>query len=558
MWLGAKLTFKKLLYDDSGVAMAYTVLASLFIFMLCVSSYAMSENIRQKMELQNACDAAAYSGAVVQADMLSRIAVLNRALSWTYAETNKRQMDYIVDKWATSAWYTYDDYRTNAKSNATSCSVCMISTNDNSHNGLKCSCLDFPVPSWHSTLAGGYYIWAANLGHLDCWYVGTPDGDRPRNINFNGTATPAETSMSGYNVEDNIRYDFNSQGGRTDNTEANQIGNGKDNIDIINRALDGIRNNMNQLICDAVHSSMTAQHFNNYTAYVDGRWARPTTASSSSSLIDGRAVSYLGWENSEVTFLSYSGNTANGAFEAGHNSWWTLTDDESGNDSIKTGIVRNYTSGLVASIAAWAYRHYHLEKHCVATQTYSDRRTFDASELYDTCFSGKTAFPVRLRNTFWGRAGSIIVAAQTPALNPFSVVFRDNNIGSGIYANAVWRGRRNTFAVSASRAGLRFQNKDRVQAGEYLVQYPGDNSTNSLSSSTRYNSVGVWNLCEEDWDAVMLPLKRAWCDTTPGSWVNYAPGVPFSASAILDAAARQFNASDRLFNNNATNNFVHH
>ena len=76
------------------------LLTSLFIFMLCASTYAMTENIRQKMELQNACDAAAYSGAVVQADMLSRIAVLNRALSWTYLHTNRRQMDRLVGRWA--------------------------------------------------------------------------------------------------------------------------------------------------------------------------------------------------------------------------------------------------------------------------------------------------------------------------------------------------------------------------------------------------------------------------------------------------------------------------
>ena len=90
----AKIKLKSLIYDDSGVAMAYTIMVFLFFFMLCVSTYAMSENIRQRMELQNACDAAAYSGAVVQADMLSRIAVLNRALSWTYMQTNRRQMDY--------------------------------------------------------------------------------------------------------------------------------------------------------------------------------------------------------------------------------------------------------------------------------------------------------------------------------------------------------------------------------------------------------------------------------------------------------------------------------
>ena len=110
MITGAKLTLKKLLYDDSGVAMAYTVLVSLFIFMLCVSTFAMTENIRKKIELQNACDAAAYSGAVVQADMLSRIAVLNRALSWTYFQTSKRNMDYIISDWISNIDAEYSSY----------------------------------------------------------------------------------------------------------------------------------------------------------------------------------------------------------------------------------------------------------------------------------------------------------------------------------------------------------------------------------------------------------------------------------------------------------------
>ena len=104
----AKIKLKSLMRDESGVAMAYTILAFSFFFMLCVSVYAMAENVRQKMELQNACDAAAYSGAVVQADMLSRLAVLNRALAWTYVETNKRHMDYTVDDWLQRTVREYD------------------------------------------------------------------------------------------------------------------------------------------------------------------------------------------------------------------------------------------------------------------------------------------------------------------------------------------------------------------------------------------------------------------------------------------------------------------
>ena len=530
------------MYDDSGVAMAYTVLVSLFIFMLCVSTFAMTENIRQKMELQNACDAAAYSGAVVQADMLSRIAVLNRALSWTYTETNKRQMDYIVDKWATSAWNTYDNYRTNAKRKATSCSVCMISTTDNSHNGLKCRCSDFPVPTWiKGTLGDGYYRWAKSLGHLDCWYVGTPDGNNPRYINFNGIATPAESGMTGFNVEDNIGNAWNGVGAAIDS--------GKSNINIINNALGGIRSNMNQLICDAINLSMHQQHFYNYRAFVDGVWAQPaSTGNSTTTLSNSRAATYIAWESDENTFLHYSNNTAANAFEDGHNSWWSLTDGVDGN-----GIVRNYTSGLVASIAAWAYQHYHFEEHCVAVKQYNESTSFDANVLWDARFSGQTAFPVRLTNAFWGRSGSIVVAAQTPAANPFSAVLGENNIDSGIYSNAVWMGRRNFFAVSAARAGLRFQNAAAV--GDYLVQHPGDVVSTGW---TRYNSAGVWNLCEEDWDAVMLPLKRAWCSTQDGAWQNYATGTTHSATAILNAAARSFDSGNGIFNDNSINNFVHH
>ena len=29
---------------------------------------------------------------------------------------------------------------------------------------------------------------------------------------------------------------------------------------------------------------------------------------------------------------------------------------------------------------------------------------------------------------------------------------------------------------------------------------------------------GIWNLCEEDWDAVMIPVSRAFSDASTGNW----------------------------------------
>lgn len=91
--------FRKLLSDERGVALVFTIAVFLFLFVLILSVYSTGENIRRKEELQNACDAAAYSAAVVQADALSRMAVINRAMAWTHIQTAKMQMDYITYKW---------------------------------------------------------------------------------------------------------------------------------------------------------------------------------------------------------------------------------------------------------------------------------------------------------------------------------------------------------------------------------------------------------------------------------------------------------------------------
>ena len=88
-----------LVRDDSGVAFAFTVTAGLIVFLFGFAVYACGETVRQRIELQNAADAAAYSAALVQADTLSRIAVINRAMAWNYVMMTRRQMDHIVERW---------------------------------------------------------------------------------------------------------------------------------------------------------------------------------------------------------------------------------------------------------------------------------------------------------------------------------------------------------------------------------------------------------------------------------------------------------------------------
>ena len=84
---------------DDGFVVMSTLAIFLFIFILCAFVYAVGETIHQRIRLQNACDAAAYSAAVVQADGLSRMAVVNRAMAWSYVQMTNRQMDYATYRW---------------------------------------------------------------------------------------------------------------------------------------------------------------------------------------------------------------------------------------------------------------------------------------------------------------------------------------------------------------------------------------------------------------------------------------------------------------------------
>ena len=100
----------QLAQDESGVALVFTLTVSLIIFLFGFAVYAVGETVRERIELQNAADAAAYSGALVQADTISRIAVINKAMSWNYVMMTRRQMDHIVDSWlnkVTAQWYQY-------------------------------------------------------------------------------------------------------------------------------------------------------------------------------------------------------------------------------------------------------------------------------------------------------------------------------------------------------------------------------------------------------------------------------------------------------------------
>jgi len=94
--------------EETGAALVITLAMFLLMYLGIMGVFAVSTAMKERIHLQNACDAAAYSAAVVQADTLSRIATINRAMSWTYVQMTRRQMDYIVLRWLTHTIEHYD------------------------------------------------------------------------------------------------------------------------------------------------------------------------------------------------------------------------------------------------------------------------------------------------------------------------------------------------------------------------------------------------------------------------------------------------------------------
>ena len=111
--------------DCQGFVVMSTLAIFLFLFILCAFVYAVGETTHQRIKMQNACDAAAYSAAVVQADGLSRMATVNRAMAWSYVQMTNRQMDYITYRWLKLTCKRFEEDKQNAKNYVAQITLCV-------------------------------------------------------------------------------------------------------------------------------------------------------------------------------------------------------------------------------------------------------------------------------------------------------------------------------------------------------------------------------------------------------------------------------------------------
>ena len=82
--------------DDSAQAMVMGALSMFFILPMVALVYNVSQLTNRRIVVQQAADAAAYSGALIEANTLSSLAVTNEAMAYTYYGMMRQAVDLIA------------------------------------------------------------------------------------------------------------------------------------------------------------------------------------------------------------------------------------------------------------------------------------------------------------------------------------------------------------------------------------------------------------------------------------------------------------------------------
>ena len=479
--------FIRLGRDEEGVAMVVTLAIFMFMYLICMGVYAIGTAVKTRIHLQNACDAAAYSAAVVQADTLSRIATLNRAMSWTYVQMSRRQMDYIVDRWLTKTVQKVQGDVATAKSTG--------SPGSHFHN--------------YWTLRP-YFPTFYRCGVFD-------DEDHSSvKVSLNGTHTPNvgpryQSRTIKYELatfEDRWFWDssFYKGGGAGISVMQRQIAADKETVREMFNAEEKLAQELPRKIEDAVNDVLAAN------VLPDVEWQHKVFHSSSPYAAGGSADSYLdvlanSKEKRFLSFANYHPSNASKPFDkgSGRSQWFPL----SGGD----GFCRKYRQTRTLR-SSWAWRSWRwicTSDGCAPMPSGFGSGSCLGSECYDSYFDGEAAKPLVLTEAYFNKNGTITVGLAVENRNPWTPilgaairgVFSAFNIGGAVFP---------LYTVCFASAKTGYKETARLNWG----------NTRALETGDRAYRVdwedGDWNLCQSDLDAVLIPVRRAESPASNGSW----------------------------------------
>jgi len=581
---------------EEGVAMVVTLGIFMFLYVTCASVYAIGMAVKEKMHLQAACDAAAYSAAIVQADTFSRIATINRAMSWTYQQMTKRQMDYIVWQWLEETAEHYRADRRFAEDHA-------ARRNRELSGGIQC---ERGIHLEHS----GWDIDGMIRLNDSSQFVRDGQGRMLSELEYHcGYSGFGNWLQSG-----SIRDSFYSQGNRRPLGSRRTCGLGLQidddlrNIRDMSAVVESLARNLPQRVDEAVRGILTA----NVPAYMAGGDCQYYVAQER----DPRGVYFKTLDNTaygELVFLSLGNKVYRDALEAfgtGIDDWFRRGGTRPG-DSGDTGIHRLYDPERLGRTlhATWTWwskewkclrdpvtkSHTHALRGCARRCGHSHDAVRCActpegslkvrgncwannNRRYDNRFNGTIdgqvvwAKPLSLKQEYFGKngkSGTITVALARRNENPWFSLF--GRVGGGLYSAFSPVSNSWSYCFASAKAGYklyhvpedyyidahrgeedstvrredweeRYNGTVRVHNGprDYCVDWKPEGSrfqdwitpwkrdergnyvyVNGKRVKENYTIVYFtnptelrpswrqsWNLVQDDWDAVMVPVRQ--------------------------------------------------
>jgi Na+-transporting methylmalonyl-CoA/oxaloacetate decarboxylase gamma subunit len=474
----ANRTVIRLWKDESGVVFALTVIVFLTLFMMGLGVYAIGETVRQRVELQNAADAAAYSAAITQADGLSRVAAINRAMSWTYVQMVRKEMDYIVDKWLERVLLKWEiDNNLMRAFNAPS--PC--------NNGVP----------WYVT---GYNV-----------SIGNGANHEKVLLNKRHLVTIDQIKQARQNA---------SRDGKDYPTLGGQIDDHKQTIRDMNKKEQKLLEDLPKRIEKTVREVLRA---NIKDTWNDG-FAEGARISFVIEQEKNPAQNYaeILKQDRENDFLRHSnyipedGKTAEKVFGEGSEpeNWFVETGQ-------KEGIQRAYKQRNRVLLAEWHYTSslwVMTKAGCRRVATYPRQlREVKAEEVRDSRFTSEIAKANILRKNFFSKKGAIAVGVTRRLNNPLQFLVAGGELGI-IRPFTVDNGTRHMWTVATARAGYNPPGKGKTQP-------PADcNGEYEETWEERVDRDDLWNLKTSDWDATLLPLYRAWTQGENRNWDGTSGG----------------------------------
>ncbi len=455
------------------MVLAVTAIVFLTLFMMASAVYSVGETVRQRIELQNAADAGAYSAAIVEADGLSRIAAINRAMSWTYVQMCRMEMDYIVDKWL------------------------MLTVQHWEMDNLRM--MHFNVPS---TCNRGLPWYCTGKGAS----IGNSAAHKKILLNRRHQTTVDEIKA--------VRQQAAGEG-KSYTALAPEIDRARQEIAKMNEKERELIEKLPERVKRCVREVLKKNLKDTWNDGFAGGGDIAFVLKQEENPLDNN---FRVLENrDENDFLRHSdyipeqGNNAVQVLERGTDDWYVLQYESGG-----PGIQRQYKRGHPILISEWEWASslwQMIEGVCalISQVQGSSQVKGDDPRIYTgRYYISENAEPQVVRERYFAKGGSKVVAVARRLNNPFQFMATGGDLGI-MTPFTVKSGERFMWCASAAVAG--YNPKPRNEAeGEYEITYE-DNSGDKL-----------WNLKTSDWDAVLLSLHRAWASGKDRSWNGETAG----------------------------------